>query len=98
MKRDPKEKEFEDYVSCVKIKKIHPRFFYTRCAHCENEFKNEDMYKCNYESKTMKTYMTYYGCTECFNSIEDFKEHMHYIGILPYTYEEYWYWKGNLRI
>jgi ribosome-binding protein aMBF1 (putative translation factor) len=56
MKREPKE---------YKIKEIYPRFFWTKCDICGNEFKKESIWKVGHTDHNN------YICKECAPTYED---------------------------
>lgn len=47
-------------IKKYKIKKIHPRFFWTKCNKCKKEFKKQDGYKITYKDGTIVTICS--GC------------------------------------
>ena len=77
MKRDPKEKAYNDYVKSVVNKKIFPLFFYRKCDKCGMEVKRETMYESSRKNEFLEGRTRYYyGCTSCFKSLENFEDYI----------------------
>lgn len=89
MKRDPIKQAMKQYYNAVSFKKFKPRFFYTRCNVCGQEFKGETMYECSYHDDYFSMTHYFYGCSECFESKESFTKHCYDNIILPKEAWEY---------
>lgn len=88
MKRNPVEQEKNDYMKSIKIRKIHPRFFYHQCNKCGYEYKNETMFECS-RSDPPFTWIQYYtGCAHCFHDENDFRKWLEDTGCIQ-TYDNY---------
>lgn len=74
MKRNPIERQMKDYYDSIRFRKIRPRFFYRTCDKCNNEYKKQTMYQCEYYDEMFENSVHYYdGCDECFSSLDEFK-------------------------
>ncbi len=82
IKRDPIDVLEQRYNKNLELKTIKPRFFWHTCDCCSKEFKHTPMYELNKTPLALETNVTYTGCTECFESPQDFKrwlEQKHHI-------------------
>lgn len=75
-KRNPYEKEKKEYFEGIRFKEVHPLVFWCECEKCKNEFRREKMYHCGGTHHLLDMDLSNYGCTECFNNIEEFKEYL----------------------
>lgn len=75
-KRNPLEEIKKKYFHNLKIRKIHPVFFYHECIKCKNEFCRETMYECQEDSIYFSWFNYYVGCNHCFNSKSDFLNYL----------------------
>lgn len=86
MKRDPEKQYIKEKMESIRVKKIHPRFFYHTCVKCHFEYKKEQMYQCDWDDSLLIRSYTRYGCSHCFNSETEFVKYLQDNGIL-YTEE-----------
>lgn len=87
MKRDPNRKYIDEHLNSIKIKRITPLFFFTKCCCCGYEYKHEFMFECSFEDSWFEHNRHYiYGCSNCFSSANDFRSYLERNGKL-YTEE-----------
>ena len=72
MKRDPAERYIKQHMDSITLKKIKPLILWHKCEKCGNEFVREFIYKCEYLDDWWEHYFSYYGCTNCFFSKDNF--------------------------
>lgn len=76
MKQNPYDVAEKNYMRHIYSKKIRPRFSYCQCYKCRQEYKKEPMFKIEAKSYLFTFYHTYYGCSHCFHTIEDFRKYL----------------------
>lgn len=75
MKRNPQEAAIKEYLKNVTYGKCIPLFFWCQCDMCKNEFKRERIYKLKYLAIPNLFYSVKYGCSNCFDSMVEFKNY-----------------------
>ncbi|MBQ8218377.1 MAG: hypothetical protein IJZ79_03635 [Bacilli bacterium] len=95
MKRDPIERQMNQYYNSIHIRKIRPKFSYHRCTSCGQEFKKVPMYECSYPDDYFSMTHHVIGCSECFDSIESFKQYMYDNYIVS---KDFWEHNGKMCI
>lgn len=76
MQRNPYDVDEINYMKNIRSKKIRPRFSYLPCEKCGMEFKKEPMFQTEAKSYKFTFYHTYYGCSHCFATTEDFRHYL----------------------
>ena len=82
MKRDPEKQYIKEKMESIRVKKIHPRFFYHTCTKCKFEYRKEHMYQCDWDDSLLINSYTRYGCSHCFDSETQFVKYLQDKGIL----------------
>lgn len=76
MRKNLKKEFIENYYKNIKYKKVKPIFLWCQCDKCKDELLREEIYRVTVPDLILFGRSNeFFGCKQCFNDIQDFKEY-----------------------
>lgn len=74
--RNPKIKRRQDYLNGITARIVKPWFIWQTCECCGKEYRRQPLFEITKHCLRFEHTHSYYGCTNCFYDINDFKKHL----------------------